>query len=90
MTHLQAARSRAVAVLLGIVVLVAGCAWLPPTIECASGVDRASCDRVAARVLEQKRRERPDHRIVSLRVSDPRGSYDLLWDDGMGEALIVD
>lgn len=77
-------------IVLNAALATSGCSLLPPRIECGPAVDRATCDRIAAEIVARKRAEAPERRIVSLRISDARGSYDLTWDDGMGEALIVD
>ncbi len=71
--------------------LVAGCDLLPmgSSLDCGT-VDPATCRRIADRILAQKLGERPGHRITTLRITDDRGSYDLMWEDGNGESMIVD
>lgn len=80
-------RPRVVSLAAGLV--LAGCGLLPMQVECGD-VDRATCQRLANGILASKPTERPGHRVVSLRIVDARGSYDLTWDDGAGESLIVD
>jgi hypothetical protein len=84
-------RAPAVApIVLAAVLATSACSLLPPRIECGPAGDRATCDRIAAEILARKRAEAPERRIVSLRISDARGSYDLTMDDGMGESVIID
>lgn len=76
--------------MLAAVLATSGCSLLPPRIECGPAVDRETCDRIAAEIVARKRAEAPERRIVTLRISDARGSYDLTLDDGMGESVIID
>lgn len=78
---------RAVLVLwLGIV--AAGCSLVPPEIVCGD-VAGAECQRLAGAIIASKRAEQPRKRIIRLTVYE-NGTYDLTWDDGTGEAVIVD
>ena len=69
--------------------LVAGCAMLPAQVECGA-VDLETCHRLAHQILERKAAETPSRRVVSIRITDARGSYDMTFDDGTGESMIVD
>lgn len=71
--------------------LIAACDLLPmgSSLECGT-VDPATCRRIADRVLAQKLPERPGHQVKTLRITDDKGSYDIIWDDGNGESMIVD
>ena len=70
-------------------IIVAGCSLLPAQIECGQ-VDVETCHRRAHQILERKAAESPSRRIVSIRITDARGSYDITFDDGTGESMIVD
>ena len=75
----------------GIVVaaIVAGCSLIPAQVECGT-VDAATCHRLADEIIGRKRQDDPNRRIVRIRITDPRGSYDIEYDDGSGESLIID
>ena len=66
-----------------------GCSILPPTIECGT-VDPATCQRLADAIVAGARAEDPNRRIVTLTITDERGSYSAEFDDGTGTMLIVD
>jgi hypothetical protein len=70
---------------------LAACGLLPmgPQVECVD-VDPATCRRTADRLIATKSSERPGHRIATLTIRGEEGSYDLVWDDGAGESMIVD
>lgn len=70
-------------------IIVAGCSMLPAQIECGA-VDVETCHRLAHQILERKTAESTSRRIVSIRITDARGSYDMTFDDGTGESMIVD
>ncbi len=84
---------RITAIVLAVVALTfGGCDLLPRgpvQIDCTT-VEPAVCQRIAQGVLTQKKTENPARRPVKLVVMDPRGSYDLTYDDGSGESMIVD
>lgn len=73
---------------LGLGMVAAGCSLLPPEIVCGD-VAGAECQRLAGAIIASKRADQPGKRIVRLTVY-ANGSYDLTWDDGTGEAMIVD
>lgn len=69
-------------------IVATGCSLLPPEVVC-SDVFGAECQRLAGEIIARKRTEQPGKRIVRLTVYE-NGSYDLTWEDGTGEAMIVD
>ena len=71
--------------------LVSACGFLQmgTSLDCTT-VDAATCRRIADRIIADKRGQEPDRRIQSLRILDDRGSYELVWEDGDGESMMVD
>ena len=74
---------------IAIAAIASACSLIPTQIECGT-VDPAICHRLADEVIGRKRQDDPGRRIVRIRITDPRGSYDLEYDDGSGESLIID
>ena len=71
--------------------LVSACGFLRmgTSLDCTT-VDAATCRRIADRIIAEKVRQEPGRAIQSIRITDDRGSYDLVWEDGSGESMIVD
>ena len=59
----------------------------PPEIVCRN-VDQNTCQRLAAGLLEEARRDEPDKRVVKLTINGPGGAYDMLFSDGTGKAVV--
>ena len=59
----------------------------PPEIVCRN-VDQNTCQRLAAALLEEARRDEPDKRVVKLTINGPAGAYDMLFSDGTGKAVV--
>jgi hypothetical protein len=71
--------------------LVSACGFLRMgmSLDCTT-VDAADCRRIADRIVAEKQRQEPGRAIQSLRILDDQGSYDLVWEGGSGETLMVD
>jgi len=82
-------RSRAAAALVALGLSIAGCSLIPPQVAC-NGVEPVVCERIATKIIEQKRQENPSRHVVRLDITDERGGYTLTYDDGTGESMIVD
>ena len=68
---------------------LAGCSLLPTRIDCGT-VDPATCHRLADAIIASTRSGDPTRRIVTLTITDDRGSYNAEFDDGTGTSLIID
>jgi hypothetical protein len=70
-------------VLMSIAAIVAGCHLMPavrPAIECID-LPAAECERQAAAIIADARRDTPDKRIVSITLSAHDGG-EVHYDDG--------
>jgi hypothetical protein len=61
----------------------------PYALECGA-VPRDQCEATATKLFEQKRREQPANRVVTIKLDDQRGSYTITFADGSAESMIVD
>jgi hypothetical protein len=85
---LRALRAATVIAILALSVGAAGCALVGrPEIVCRN-VDEATCQRLAADLLDEARRENPDKRVVKLTINGTGGAYDMLFSDGTGKAVV--
>ncbi len=50
----------------------------------------ATCQRLADAIIASTRADDPTRRIVTLTITDDRGSYSAEFDDGTGTMLVVD
>lgn len=81
-------RGRAVIALLAVSLATAGCELIGgPQITCLN-VDAITCERMAADLLEETRRDEPDKRVVSLTIKGSGGQYDMKFSDGTGKAVV--
>jgi hypothetical protein len=75
-------------VLLALFLGSAGCDLVGrPQIVCRN-VDESTCQRLAAGLLEDARRENPDKQVVRLTINGTGGAYDMLFSDGTGKAVV--
>jgi len=80
-------RSAAIA-LVALFLGTAGCDVVGrPQIVCRN-VDESTCQRLAAGLLEEARREDPDKQVVKLTINGRSGAYDMLFSDGTGKAVV--
>lgn len=81
-------RRGAVIALLAVWLATAGCELLGrPQVVCRN-VDEATCQRIAADLLEETRRDEPEKQVVSLTINGPGGQYDMQFSDGTGKAVV--
>ena len=66
-----------------------GCSTIATRLECGT-VDLATCSRLADAIIASTRAADPTRRIVTLTITDDRGSYNAEFDDGTGTSLIID
>jgi hypothetical protein len=55
-----------------------------------NGVEPVNCQRIATKIIAQKREEDPSRHVIRVEVTDGRGGYTVTFDDGTGESMIVD
>ena len=80
--------TRAATALLSLWVVVTGCGPIGgPEVVCRD-VDQATCERFAAGLLEEARRDQPDKQVVRLTINGPSGAYDMLFSDGTSKAVV--
>ena len=75
-------------VLLALWLGTAGCEFVGrPEVVCRN-VEESTCQRLAAGLLEEARRDEPGKRVVKLTINGPGGTYDMLFSDGTGKAVV--